>query len=263
MISDSRWASFQSEQALSIILSEPIPAEEDFSKKGPVLSVGCWSNNFLDRGKYFGKNISNERSIGSTEMSFDDKFNHISSVTSRLIHRKGFANTTMREIARVSGMSLGGLYHYFDNKEDLLYKILNHYMDLTLSNLEEDLSSLSSPREQIAFILQRHIRLYVDHYYEAKCLLHEREYLRGKRLARIKKKERRYFEICRRVLSHLSREAGCQSIHPNVLTFSFFAIVNWIYQWYDPRGVVSPPALTQQLTTLFFQGVYGEKFEKV
>jgi AcrR family transcriptional regulator len=196
-------------------------------------------------------------------MSFDEKFNRICNVSSRLFHRKGFSNTTMREIANATGMSLGGLYHYFDNKEDLLFDILHNYMDLTLSNLEEELVSLSSPGEQITFILQRHIRLYVDHYYEAKCLLHEREYLRGKRLEMIKKQERRYFEICRKVIGRLSREAGCRFIHPNVLTFSFFALVNWIYQWYDPRGTVSPPALAQQLTTLLFQGIYGEKIEEI
>ncbi len=196
-------------------------------------------------------------------MSFDEKFNFICKTSSQLIHQKGFANTTMRDIAKATGMSLGGLYHYFDNKEDLLFNILKNYMDLTLFNLEKDLGSMSSPREQIAFILQRHISLYVGHYYEAKCLLHEREYLRGKRLAMIKKQERRYFEICRKVIRRLSKEAGCRFIHPNVLTFSFFALVNWIYQWYDPRRAVSPSGLTRQLTTLLFQGIYGEKVEKV
>lgn len=62
----------------------------------------------------------------------------------------------MREIAKATGMSLGGLYHYFKSKEDLLFKILNHYMDLTLSYLKQDLSSLASPRAQIAFLLDRH-----------------------------------------------------------------------------------------------------------
>lgn len=196
-------------------------------------------------------------------MGFDEKFNHICKTSSQLIHQKGFANTTMRDIAKATGMSLGGLYHYFDNKEDLLFKILKNYMDLTLSGLEEGLTSLSSPRAQIAFLLQRHIHIYVGHYYEAKCLLHEREYLSGRRLMAIKKKERHYFEICRKVMVRLSHEAKCRWIHPNVLTFSFFALVNWIYQWYDPGGSVSPSALTKQLTTFLFQGVYGEKVKIV
>ncbi|MBM4277640.1 MAG: TetR/AcrR family transcriptional regulator [Deltaproteobacteria bacterium] len=192
-------------------------------------------------------------------MRFDEKFNHISRVSSQLIHRKGFSNTTMRDIARATGMSLGGIYHYFDNKEDLLFKILKNYMEAMLFRLEEDLSSLSSPKEQIAFILRRHIQFYIQYFYEAKCLLHERECLRGKRLTTIRAQERRYFEICRKVINRLSRETGCRLMHPNVLTFSFFALVNWIYQWYDPKGPVSPSGLARQLTTFFLQGVYGEK----
>ncbi len=196
-------------------------------------------------------------------MGFDEKINHICQTTSQLFHQKGFANTTMRDISKATGMSLGGLYHYFENKEDLLFKILKGYMHLTLSHLEEELTLLSSPREQIAYILRRHIHLYVSHYYEAKCLLHEREYLRGRRLAVIKKQERQYFEICRGVIDRLSREAGSRWIHPNVLTFSFFALVNWIYQWYDPEGPVSPDTLIWQLTTFLFQGIYGEKMKTI
>jgi len=196
-------------------------------------------------------------------MGFEEKFNHICSTASLLIHQKGFANTTLRDIARATGISLGGLYHYFDNKEDLLFKILKNYMHLTLFQLEEGLAERVSPKEQIAYLLKRHIHLYVGHYYEAKCLLHEREYLRGKRLAFIKKQERQYFEICRKVMGRLSREAQCRWIHPNVLTFSFFALVNWIYQWYDPNGPVSPSALTRQLTTFLFQGIYGAKMKPI
>ncbi len=196
-------------------------------------------------------------------MGFDEKFSQICKTSSQLFHQKGFANTTMRDISKATGMSLGGLYHYFENKEDLLFKILRGYMHLTLSHLENELALLSSSKEQIAYILQRHIRLYVNHYYEAKCLLHEKEYLRGKRLAVIKKQERQYFEICRRVIDGLSREAGCWWIHPNVLTFSFFALVNWIYQWYNPKGPVSPDVLTRQLTTFLFQGIYGEKMKNI
>jgi hypothetical protein len=51
--------------------------------------------------------------------------------------------------------------------------------------------------------------------------------------------------------------------HPNVLTFSFFALANWIYQWYDPKGPVSPSALIGQLTTFLFQGIYGETMENI
>jgi len=37
----------------------------------------------------------------------------------------GFKNSSMRNIAKRSGMTVGNLYRYFDNKEDLFYTIVN------------------------------------------------------------------------------------------------------------------------------------------
>ena len=209
-----------------------------------------------------------ERCLGDREirtnvrlkkMSFTERLNKICRTSAQLIHKKGFSNTTMRDIARATGMSLGGLYHYFTNKEDLLFQILKNYMGIILIDLERGLVTISSPREQVAFILQRHIDLYFQHIYESKCLLHEREYLNGKHLAIIKKRERRYFEICRNVINRLCKDADCRFINSNVLTFSFFALGNWIYQWYDPKGPISPRDLARQLTQFFLRGVYGKK----
>jgi len=38
--------------------------------------------------------------------------------------REGYRGTSLREVARASGLSLPGLMHYFDSKEDLLAAIL-------------------------------------------------------------------------------------------------------------------------------------------
>lgn len=38
--------------------------------------------------------------------------------------REGYRGTSLREVARASGLSLPGLMHYFDSKEDLLAEIL-------------------------------------------------------------------------------------------------------------------------------------------
>lgn len=156
-------------------------------------------------------------------------------------------------------MSLGGLYHYFTNKEDLLFRILKNYIGTILSDLEKELATIPSPQEQIAFILQRHIDLYIQYIYESKCFLREREHLNRKHLAIIKKQEMRYFVICRNVINRLCKDAGCRFINSNVLTFSFFALGNWIYQWYDPKGPIPPRDLARQLTKFFLRGVYGEK----
>ncbi|MEW5949745.1 MAG: TetR/AcrR family transcriptional regulator [Thermodesulfobacteriota bacterium] len=42
---------------------------------------------------------------------------------------KGYSGTTIREVARRAGISIGGIYLYFQNKEDL-------YLDLTRGHME-------------------------------------------------------------------------------------------------------------------------------
>jgi AcrR family transcriptional regulator len=40
-----------------------------------------------------------------------------------LIAERGFEATSMRDVSRATGVSLAGLYHYAESKEELLYKI--------------------------------------------------------------------------------------------------------------------------------------------
>ncbi|MEU4248205.1 TetR/AcrR family transcriptional regulator [Amycolatopsis sp. NPDC026612] len=41
----------------------------------------------------------------------------------RLFAEKGFEATTVREIVEAAGVTKGGLYHYFESKDDLLFEI--------------------------------------------------------------------------------------------------------------------------------------------
>src|SRR3990172_11532540 len=43
----------------------------------------------------------------------------------RLIHRKGFNNTSLEDILRESGVGKGNFYYYFKSKDDLGYAVLD------------------------------------------------------------------------------------------------------------------------------------------
>lgn len=46
----------------------------------------------------------------------------------RLFAEKGYAHTTTRNIATEAGLSVGLMYHYFDNKESLLRAVFDYVM---------------------------------------------------------------------------------------------------------------------------------------
>ena len=55
----------------------------------------------------------------------------------RLIHLKGYQNTSVDDVLTASGMGKGNFYHYFRSKEDLGYAILDRVVDAFLERALE------------------------------------------------------------------------------------------------------------------------------
>jgi hypothetical protein len=47
---------------------------------------------------------------------------------------------------------------------------------------------------------------------------------------------------------------GSQKVDLTVATYALFGMMNWIYNWYDPRGKLSVNDLVNNLTRLFLSG---------
>jgi len=54
------------------------------------------------------------------------KRGHIASKSVELFVKKGYHQTTVREIAKASGMSMGALYDYISTKEDILFLVCDY-----------------------------------------------------------------------------------------------------------------------------------------
>mgnify|MGYP003633025247 CR=1 FL=1 len=84
----------------------------------------------------------------------------ICEATLKLANEKGFHAASLRDLSRVSGISMGGLYAYFDNKITLLTMILE---TVTLSAMEiiaEPPEAISQdPRAHLRWFIERHIAL--------------------------------------------------------------------------------------------------------
>jgi AcrR family transcriptional regulator len=64
---------------------------------------------------------------------------HIAKKASKLFIKKGYHQTTMREISKATGMAIGNLYDYISKKEDVLcltFDIYHQYAQESLNNKE-------------------------------------------------------------------------------------------------------------------------------
>jgi len=80
--------------------------------------------------------------------------------TLKLSNRKGFQATSLRDLAQASGLSMGGLYSYFDNKTMLLSMILGEVSTTVNEVLGAPPQSVSDdPLAHLRWLIETHVRL--------------------------------------------------------------------------------------------------------
>ncbi|WP_322989007.1 TetR/AcrR family transcriptional regulator [Hoeflea sp.] len=84
----------------------------------------------------------------------------ICEATIKLSNEKGFHAASLRDLSRVSGISMGGLYAYFDNKITLLSMILEAVTSSAMEIIAEPPEAIAiDPRAHLRWLIERHIAL--------------------------------------------------------------------------------------------------------
>ena len=77
------------------------------------------------------------------------KLLHILRISSQVFAQHGFEATSIREISKASGVSLSGLYYYFESKQHLLYLIQSKTFTFVLETLRSRLNGVHDPAERL------------------------------------------------------------------------------------------------------------------
>ena len=62
-----------------------------------------------------------------------DSRQEILRTAARLFQQRGYDATSMNDVAAALKLSKGGLYHHFQSKDEILFEIMNHAMEITRS----------------------------------------------------------------------------------------------------------------------------------
>ena len=189
----------------------------------------------------------------------DQKLEFILRTAARIFAEKSYHSTSMRDISRATGVSLAGLYHYCKSKEELLFLIQDNCFGRVLERLRERLGEADEPVEKLRVFIENHLAFFAANMAEMKVLSHEAEALGGEMRERVSGKKRQYTRLLRKILGEAQQQTrrGKGRRHRadlTVATYALFGMMNWIYNWYDPRGALSVAELVENVTRLFLRG---------
>ena len=80
-------------------------------------------------------------------------------ISARLFREQGYDATSMNDISAALKLSKGGLYHHFRSKDEILFHIMNHAMEITEQRVLAPLREVSDPEERLRMLIRLHICL--------------------------------------------------------------------------------------------------------
>jgi len=188
---------------------------------------------------------------------FDRRLGEILDHATEVFCLKGYEGASMRDLSRATGMSLAGLYYYFESKERLLFLIQKHTFTTILDKLKTRLENVAEPEQRIRIFILNHLEYFVSNQQGLKVLSHEDEALKNGWSSEIAGIKREYYRICLRLMEDLRRERRLD-FNTRTAVMSVFGMINWIYTWYNPRVDGNAEALAEQMGNIVLNGIgYG------
>jgi len=114
---------------------------------------------------YFLRNIQISTSATSPKQRsgrWGDREQSILDAAWDLITTQGFDGMTMADVAAATGLSEGSLYNYVPSKRELAIRVAERWFSKQAEELEQTLSAVEHPRDQVTLLVQRHIAMILE-----------------------------------------------------------------------------------------------------
>jgi AcrR family transcriptional regulator len=185
---------------------------------------------------------------------FDRRLAEILTHATEVFCKKGYEGASMRDLSRASGMSLAGLYYYFESKERLLFLIQKHTFTTIVQRLKTRLEGVSDPEQQIRIFILNHLEYFLANPASMKVLSHEAEALKNGFASEIAAIKREYYRICVGLLDELKSDRGLE-FSTRIAVLGLFGMMNWIYTWHNARVDADADELAGEMSNIFLRGI--------
>ena len=186
-----------------------------------------------------------------------DSRQEILRTAARLFQQRGYDATSMNDVAAALKLSKGGLYHHFQSKDEILFEIMNHAMDITQERVINPVRSIANPEERLRMLIRLHIEVVLSpRDREITVMLHENHPLPPTLRRRINARKKEYVHFLEKLVGEVQHARQARGrVSPRAAAFALLGMVNWIYQWYKPEGDLQAQNLVPQFTELVFGGI--------
>jgi len=158
-----------------------------------------------------------------------------------LFRAKGFAGTSVGDIARAARMSPASLYWHFSSKEHLLYELVGAALDDYERFVEAELEAIEGAAGRLAALARGHVlSVFDDPNVSNMAIAHTfrnlARSLSSEHSTDIRERLIRQLRRCRQIILEGKQEGVFPVEHPTLAAFAVLDMCDAAASWYDPNG---------------------------
>lgn len=186
----------------------------------------------------------------------------IEDVASDLFRERGYAATSIRDIARALSVQGASLYAHVTSKEDVLWAIVDRAATrfeaaADRAELDAEARRPGDPAEAIAALVRAHVEVLTADVDEAGVFVHEWRALGPERRAEILRRRDAYEARFRRRIAEGIAVGAFALTDPAIASAAILSAVNGVATWYDPAGRLSGDRIADHLVELALRMLEG------
>ena len=169
----------------------------------------------------------------------------------QVFYAKGFAASTMQDVADAVGVLKGSLYHYISSKEDLLFRILQESHVQARALMDEVSAADLSALDKLRLYLERMYLWYMANVERVSVYLNQQHHLTGANAAEMRLQAREFEQFLRELLAE-ARGSGAINSQVDLKLAAFFMLgaLNSVPRWYRPSGAYTPERIAAEFAAM-------------
>jgi TetR/AcrR family transcriptional regulator, cholesterol catabolism regulator len=172
-----------------------------------------------------------------------------------LFRKKGFASSSMRELAENIGVEASSLYNHIGSKSEILQSICFKVANDFSTHLDEVEKSTGSSVDKMTSLIRFHIHMMLEAYDEVFVANHEWKQLKEPDLGNFLALRKTYENALVEIISIGIKKGELRNIHPYVAVLTILSAVRGLEFWHRHKKNVSVKELENDMVNHLLNGL--------
>jgi AcrR family transcriptional regulator len=182
----------------------------------------------------------------------------IIAAAAELLNERGYNGTSLADVAQRLQLTKPALYHYFKDKQALLFacSLLAHQGALRVVDEAMQDNRSASGLDRLARFLLRYALHVMDGNFQSVMFLDSKEFT-PEQVARILECRDAFDRGMREMIRWGIDDGSIRPCDPKLASLTLLGAVNWIARWYRPGGPLPIEAVAEQVVGYALKGIAG------